>query len=75
MVLDLGGVFLGIAIAVLGFVVVVLVCVIVLRLLAFVLPPPRDDLTEPEPPAATAGDAAPAEPDAPNEEVTPDAAV
>jgi hypothetical protein len=40
-VLDIGSVFGGIALAVVAFVVVVLVCVVILRLLSAILPPYR----------------------------------
>lgn len=39
MLLDIGSVFGGIALAVVAFVVVVLVCVVILRLLSAILPP------------------------------------
>jgi hypothetical protein len=69
--LDIGSVLGGFALAVVAFVVVILVCVIILRLLAVILPPPhqRPD-GEPEDPAAGEGadpDAAPPEMDVANE--------
>jgi hypothetical protein len=39
MLLDIGSVFGGIALAVVGFAVVVLVCLVILRLLSAILPP------------------------------------
>jgi hypothetical protein len=40
--LDIGGVLAGIGIAVVGFVIVILVCVVILRLLAAILPSYED---------------------------------
>ena len=55
MLLDIGSVLGGSALAVVAFVVVILVCVIVLRLLAVILPPyqgPYQEAAKPDEPAA-----------------------
>ena len=39
MVLDAGGVFLDVGLAIVGFAIVALVCIVVLRLIGAVLPP------------------------------------
>ena len=62
MLLDIGSVAGGIALAVVAFVVVILVCVVILRLLAAILPSyeARDQAAPPDDPDATevpAGDA------------------
>jgi hypothetical protein len=57
MLLDIGSVLGGIALAVVGFLVVVVVCVVILRLLAAILPSYEDR-------AASAGGPAPDEPEA-----------
>jgi hypothetical protein len=56
--LDIGSVFGGIGLAVVGFVVVILVCVVILRLLASILPSyedrtPPESIGEANDPAAT----------------------
>lgn len=58
MLLDIGSVFGGIGLAVVGFVVVILVCVVILRLLAAILPSyedrtPRAGIDEADDPDAT----------------------
>jgi hypothetical protein len=60
--LDIGGVLAGIGIAVVGFVIVVLVCVVILRLLAAILPSYEDrsgpaSEASPEDDACSPGDA------------------
>jgi len=62
--LDIGTVFAGIGVAVVGFVVVVAVCVVILRLLAAILPSyedrdapevsPEPDSSEEDPPSSPA---------------------
>ena len=47
MLLDIGSVLGGIGLAVIGFVVVILVCVVILRLLAAFLPSHEDDHSVP----------------------------
>jgi len=47
--LDIGSVVGGIALAVVGFVVVILVCVVILRLLAAILPSYQDRYATPSP--------------------------
>lgn len=42
MLLDIGSVFAGIGLAVIGFVIVIVVCVVILRLLAAILPSYED---------------------------------
>ncbi len=62
MLLDIGSVVGGIALAVVGFVVVILVCVVTLRLLAAILPSYQDghatpSLHDPEPEVVPSADA------------------
>jgi hypothetical protein len=66
--LDIGSVLGGFALAVVAFVVVILVCVIILRLLAVILPPyegPYQEAAKPdEPPVGEVTDSADPPPDA-----------
>jgi hypothetical protein len=84
--LDIASVLGGFALAVVAFVVVILVCVIILRLLAVILPPYQgpygqagtpesaagDDVTDPDAPAPHVEDASEASPSI--EAAAPDAA-
>jgi hypothetical protein len=67
MLLDIGSVLGGIGLAVVGFVVVILVCVLILRLLAAILPSYEDRSG----PAAGTGQATETAPAAPEESSAP----
>lgn len=56
MLLDIGSVFGGIALAVVAFVVVVLVCVVILRLLSAILPPYQGPYGEAAPEKSDVGE-------------------
>ncbi len=56
MLLDIGSVFGGIALAVVAFVVVILVCVVILRLLTAILPPYQGPYAEAAPEKSDAGE-------------------
>lgn len=69
MLLDIGSVLGGIGLAVFGFIVVVLVCVVILRLLAAILPSYEDRDRQPSEPESAPEADGESDDDAPSEGV------